>query len=147
MQLMTASQASRDVDKNLERSKRAYEIITAVISEADTKLVTESGTMTPQETKALSEEIKRYKASLVDVLFTYLNCHRLNENYAEANNLAREHTQVAKDAYGGESKNYTYALMVQAQCMAKMRFADHSKSLNVINQALQKQLEICAKGG
>ena len=147
MQLMTSSQASRDVDLSIKRAKRAYNIMHAVINEADTKLITSSGIMTEEESKKLVEEIKKYKESLTDVIFTYLNLHRLTDDFQMANKLAKEHVDAAKESHGVYSRHYTYSLLVQAQCMTKLKFADHTKSLETINKALEIQLEVCAKNG
>ena len=92
--------------------------------------------LTSDEIAKTKKEIKKYKECFIDVSFNYLNLYRLKDDFVTAYNIAKEHTQVSKEVFSKLDKHYTYALLIQAQCMSRVKNVDHRDTLEVINEAL-----------
>ena len=92
--------------------------------------------VTDTRKRELQGEILKYSKCLSDITFALRNFQMMDGNYIEAEKYAKEYTKANLDVYGTETKNYTYALMLEAQAKSKIRYADHTIALGVINEAI-----------
>jgi hypothetical protein len=114
MQVQHMSSSGGDIKGSLEKSLKACNLINAVISEHDNKLVMNSGNLELVDKIRLEQEIKTYQKYKIDVLFTLHNLYKIQVNYPEALIYAKEHTKVNAEIYKKNHKCYAYALLLEA---------------------------------
>lgn len=105
-------------------------------SELDNKLVMDSGNLAQAEKKKIEDELNNYQKYKIDLYFTIHNLYKIEQDYPEALVYAKKHSQLNKEIYKNKSKQYAYALMLEAQCMSMMQNLDLSEALKLINEAL-----------
>lgn len=83
MQLMHASQTAKDVDKNLMRTKRAYDLLKIVITEIENKIKFPESKedKTPEAKQKYLKEVDKYKQCLIDIMFNFLNLYRIKDDF------------------------------------------------------------------
>lgn len=136
MQLQHMISGSGEVEKGIVLNTKAFDLLNTVVSEADNKLVMNSGSLSAKEKEKIENEIKMYQKYKLDVLFNLHNLHRLGKKYDKALFYAKEHTKINLEIFKREHKCYAYALMLEAQCMTHFPNLDHLETLNLINEAL-----------
>lgn len=142
MQLQHLTQSSGDIKEGLEKSLKTVKLIEAVLSELDNKLVMDSGNLAPAEKTKIEGELKNYQRYKIDLYFTIHNLYKIEQNYPEALNYAKEHTKLNLEIYKSKHKSYAYALMLEAQAISMMPNLDQRDALKIINESLQIQLSL-----
>ena len=131
-----------DVENGVVYTFKALDAVTSLSNEIDNQLVLNSGNLSDAEKYELEGQIKTYQKYKVDVLFSIHNFLKIQKAYTKALGYAQEHTRVNEEIYKKESRNYAYALMLEAQCMTYLPNLDQNDSLKIINSALKIMLQL-----
>ena len=126
----------------MKRSLEAKSVLDAVISQLDNNLVINAGNLTEKEKAKVTEEMNTFKKYKMDVCFVLHNLYKHQNNYVLALDFCKEHSQLNREVHKGNSKFYAYALLLEALCMSKIKHVDMAEALEVLDKALQIQLNI-----
>lgn len=117
-------------------------MLDVAISQLDNNLVMNAGNLTEEERAKVTEEMNTYKKYKMDVCFILHNLYKHQNNYVLALDFCKEHSQINREIYKANSKFYAYALLLEALCMCKIEHLDKREALEILDQALQIQLNL-----